>query len=165
MGFRMGLWAQVKSLWAPRATIEATIETQIKCFQWEQMRNPDRDPNAWLAASLSKRLGYMHKAEAVYYLRTALYSVAPGLQAPTALGMWLLSREEPDLGATCEQALSRIMYPIMKLAVTCQLGTRWQEVNPWTAKQYPWIAEGVKSGTTPEGMARYEQAMGQEVDW
>ncbi len=87
-----------------------------------------------------------------------------GWQSDPDIMTWGLPELEP-LQKWINQAFSEIMHPIMKLAEARQLEPRWREVNPWTAKKYPYIGIGMTSACTPEGRARYEQAMGQEVDW
>lgn len=140
----MGFWKMIKGgLWDPQARAESEIETQITCFTRYMRLHPERDPNAWLALTLHNRPGWRGQLEFTYYTATALFSLAPTTQAPTALGLFILYKEEPSLAIRYSQLNAEIMAPIFELAATGEIVHRWRSINPWTATHFPEVAAGL----------------------
>ncbi len=158
----MGLWNFVKAFWDPDAKIDNTIFAQRVAFYGAKSKWPDRDPNAWLAFTLSTRPGWRGRPEEVYYYSTALFSMLPEDNALKAMAMWILSKEDPALAERCGAEFEYLTAPVLGLIETGELEGMWRRVNPWTAALYPHIGYGIGRASTPEGLAEYDADMRRE---
>lgn len=141
----MGLWKNIKAIWDPRARAQSIIQLQVRCFATNKTRYPERDPNAWLALTLQARTLHSRQvADFLYYSETALYSLASDVEAPVALGIYIIHKEEPALAERYESLFERIMSPIFELVGTEEIVARWQLVNPWTAKNFAEVGEAIR---------------------
>lgn len=145
----MGFWKMMK-FWDPQALAESVVEAQIKCFAkfWSEYR--ERDPNAWLALTLQSRATFGGQPEGWYYAETAPFSLAPTTaqkpQAPIALGLYILSKERPDLILPyMSDDFEYIMSPVFEMAKRGEIEGRWCEVNPWTANYFPEVGPRIRS--------------------
>lgn len=151
-GAAMGFWKNVKGIWDSKARAESVIETQVQSFAAFRLHYPDRDPNAWLALTLQAR--QLHplwrgKPDFWYYTETALFSVLSVEEAPVALGLYILWKEEPGLGVQYEEVYRRIMAPVFALKQAGTFTQRWRQVNPWTATHFPSVAQGLADAEGP----------------
>jgi len=140
-------------MWNPAERARGYIETQIRCFRKNMEAFPERDPNAWLAESLRVRMGWRGRPEWTYYVETALFSLAPDLDPPAALGLFLMYKEEPDLAAVFGGHFERIMATIFALREKspdlCE--ETWCAKNPWTGRRVPEVIRGFRM--TPDEMS------------
>src|SRR5260370_29028366 len=132
MGF---FWKNFKGICDPKARAESLIETIVLCFKVYMHDHPERDPNAWLAAAFQSRPGMGSPEEVNNYVSTAFFSVLPIEQAPIALGLYILCKEEPAMAARYGDAFNRIMAPVFALQQAARFVLRCREVHPWTASQ------------------------------
>src|SRR5437867_1086308 len=114
----MGFLTYIKSMWDPQARIESTIHAQMMAFEQERHRHPERDPNAWLAGALGRRPGWWGRPEEVYYFSTAVFSMVPGKDAPKAIALWILSKEETALAERCTADFEYLTAPVLGLSET-----------------------------------------------
>ncbi len=139
----MALWTNVKGMWDPQARAQSVVETQITTFNAFASRYPERDVNAWLASTLMARPGFRGGPELIYYTETAIFSLAPLSEAPVALALYIIHKEEPALALAYADAFEAIMMPIFQLAETGNIEAHWRSVNQWTAKHFPEVAKGL----------------------
>ncbi len=126
----------------PQALAESVVETQVKCFAKFMLEHAERDPNAWLAMTLQSRGTWGGQPEVWYYSETAPFSLASmtskAPQPPIALGLYILSKERPDLILPyMSDDFDFIMSPIVEMAKRGEIVSRWRQVNPWTARHFP----------------------------
>ena len=141
----MGFWRNIKGIWNPQARAKGYLEAQVQSYAVAKRLLPERDPNAWLARALMSRMGWGGRPEWVYHSETALFSLAPGMDAPGALGFFVMYKEEPALAAQYSEQFKRIVGPIFerKLASPKQFLQEWEAANPWTAAHFPELRPGL----------------------
>jgi len=138
MSLWMSLWKNIKGIWDPQARAESLIEIQVSGYKRFQESYPDRDPNFWLAQTLNQRHLTWSRGEFEDCLTiTTEFSVLQGDLAPTAMGIFILSMEQPDLAAEYEEKFGVLMTPVHEMKESGEFDTFWRTTNHWTAANYP----------------------------
>jgi hypothetical protein len=111
----------------------------------EKRAHPERDMNAWLASTLRTRIGWRGRPDWWYYIVTAPFSLHGNI-APVLLGMYVLSKEDPEAVAAHvgPEKFSELMVPIYASISDATFFARWKETNPWTAEHTPVVAESLR---------------------
>lgn len=143
----MGFWTNIRGIWNPQARAKGYLEAQVKAYAMAKRLFPDRDPNAWLAHALRSRMGWGGRPEWLYHSDTAFLSLAPDIEAPVAMGFFVMFKEEPALAAHYEEQFEKTMGPIYAMyeASPELFAQEWESINPWTAKQFPEVREGFQA--------------------
>jgi hypothetical protein len=130
--------------WTPQERAESVIDTQRHLFDANRRSHPERDPHAWLALTLEGRNNWGGREESYYHGLTSRYSVLDLAEAPVALGLFILHREDPQSAAVYGKKFEQMMLPIYELIEKGEFLSRWRTTNPWTATNHPEVAEEIE---------------------
>lgn len=149
----MGFLRRLK-FWDADAVIESTIESVSNNFYYYKKQAPERDRHFWLAAAFMNRPGYRIGKEVggiIPFTRTALFSVLEDDHATLALAYFFLSQEVPHIIPKIEKRWEEIMQPANDLIAQGKFIQKWEEINPWTAKNIAGLREAVAYSVENEG--------------
>ena len=134
-----GYTARVAAL---RARERCVFHTQVR-FNVQKCLRPERDVNAWLAATLADRDAWVESSELLHYAIAAPFSVLPEPQATAAFALRVLFDEAPESAGRLEGEFSALVVPVLQLVRSGAFSAVWRERNPWTARRHPEIAESI----------------------
>lgn len=148
----MGFLKKLK-FWDVDAVIESTLEAVSNDYHHYKRQAPERDRHFWLAAAFMNRPGYRVGKDVgaiIPFTRTSLFSVLEDDHAALALAYYFLSQEMPHVIPKVESRWEEIMRPAKDLIAQGKFVQKWEETNPWTAKNIPLMREAVR-GIENEG--------------
>ena len=143
MGFFKGL-----KFWDANAVIDSTVESVSKDYSYYKSQAPERDPHFWLSAAFMNRPGYRVGKDVgaiIPFTRTTLYSVLDEEHAAVALAYYFLSQEMPHVIPKLQNRWEEIMRPAKDLIAQGNFLQKWEEINPWTAKNIAGLRESVSA--------------------
>ena len=143
----MGFFKRLK-FWDANAVIDSTIEAVSNDYSYYKSQAPERDPHFWLSATFMNRPGYRAGKDIgpiIPFTRTTLYSVLDEDHAALALAYYFLSQEMPHVTPKLENRWEEIMRPAKDLITQGKFLQKWEEINPWTAKNIAGLRESVSA--------------------
>lgn len=141
----MGFFKRLK-FWDANAVIDSTVEAISNDYSYYKRQAPERDPHFWLSAAFMNRPGYSTGKDVgpiIPFTRTTLYSVLDEDHAALALAYYFLSQEVPHVIPKIENRWEEIMRPAKDLIAQGKFLQKWEETNPWTAKNIVGMRESV----------------------
>ncbi len=163
----MGFFKNLRAVFDPSVRAEALIETQMDCFKKYMKAYSDRDKNYWLAMTLKSR--YPNRDERSYYIETSQFSVLPVVEAPVALGFYLIYKEG-GVGAVDPriEKYSKVIAPVWELMEENRFVGAWLAENPWTAVHQEWLYSALcnfeKSGAISRILSDLDIALNFDAD-
>lgn len=141
----VGLFKRLR-FWNADAVIESTVEAVSNDYYYYMRQAPERDRHFWLAAAFMNRPGYRVGKDVgaiIPFTRTTLFSVLEDDRAALALAYFFLSQEMPHVIAKLESRWEAIVRPATDLIAQGKFLGKWEETNPWTAKNIAGLREAV----------------------
>jgi hypothetical protein len=121
----------------------AVVREIQTAFCTQKCLRRERDPNAWLAATLETQSGFSDGKELLHVVLAAPFSVLREENAVVAFALRVLFEEEPGRAPELEPEFEALLMPAFRLAEAGLFGSVWESLNPWTAARYPAVGEGV----------------------
>ena len=143
----MGFLKRLK-FWDANAVIDSTVEAVSNDYFYYKRQAPERDPHFWLSAAFMNRPGYRagkNVGPIIPFARTTLFSVLQEDHAVLALAYYFLSQELPHVIQKLENQWEEIMCPANDLIAQGKFLQKWEETNPWTAKNIAGMRESVSA--------------------
>ncbi len=143
----MGFLKRFK-FWDTDAVVESTVEAVSKDYYHYKTQAPERDRHFWLAAAFMNRPGYRVGKDVgtiIPFTSTTLFSVLEDDYATLSLSYFFLSREMPQVVTKIEKRWEEIMNPANDLIAQGTFLKKWEEINPWTAKNIAGMREAVSA--------------------
>lgn len=125
-----------------RASEARVLQLQVN-YNVQQCLKPERDKNAWLAATLASRPGWGESSELLRYVVAAPFAVLPESVAPAVFALRLLFDEDPIDSCRLEPDFEILAAPVFQLASSGEFSRMWRNQNPWTASRFPEVADGI----------------------
>jgi hypothetical protein len=141
----MGFLKTLK-FWDVDAVIESTLDTVSNDYTYYKKQAPERDRHFWLAATFMNRPGYRVGKDVgaiIPFTRTTLFSVLEDDRAALALAYYFLSQEMPHVIPKVERRWEETILPAKDLIAQSKFLRKWEETNPWTAKNVVGMREAV----------------------
>jgi hypothetical protein len=132
--------------WDANAVIDSTVEAVSNDYSYYKRQAPERDRHFWLAAAFINRPGYRAGKDVgtiIPFTRTTLFSVLEEDHAALALAYYFLSQELPHVIPKLENRWEGIMRPANDLIAQGKFLQKWEETNPWSAKNIAGMRESV----------------------
>lgn len=132
--------------WDTNAVIESTVEAVSNDYSHYKKQAPERDRHFWLATAFMNRPGYRVGKDVgaiIPFTRTTLFSVLEEDRATLALAYFFLSQEMPHVIPKLESRWEEVMRPANDLIAQGKFLQKWEETNPWTAKNIAGMREAV----------------------
>ena len=132
--------------WNASAVIESTVEAVSNDYSYYKSQAPERDCHFWLAAVFMNRPGYgvgKGVGAIIPFAKTTLFSVLNEEHAALALAYFFLSQEMPLALMKIGKQWEAIMRPANELIAQGNFLKKWEEINPWTAKNISGMRESV----------------------
>lgn len=122
----------------------------VQRFQRFKQTFPDRDTNAWLAATYKCYRPLLYRPEeSFWYVETAAYSVLNGTNPALTLGCYLvvanagLGGRLNDSVSKASENLEDVMAPVSKLVRDGDFVDVWKRKNYWSACNLPAVVEAI----------------------
>ncbi len=133
--------------WDADTVIRDTMDRVHRDYDEFKSQSPRRDVHHWLTATLVKSTepDSNHGIDAAApYNKTALFSVLDEEDAVTALAYFLISQKMPLAVPKIGKQWEALVRPANDLIIDGKFYKKWQEINPWTARNVKGVRESVQ---------------------
>ena len=137
-------------LFSPKSGARYDLRVTLRRYRSYKRNYPDRDVNAWLAATLRKCRPYWSEpGEDFWYVETAPYSVLSGANPEVVFACSIAMANYETVGeddSYINQVLAdfeKIVSPVREAVRQGDFVQVWRQRNPWTARHVAQVVEAI----------------------